>query len=116
MSYRVRYLKTGIASHLLHDEREDAIKEGEDAGQPFQLERVRQPKLSDFVTWHAVLGDIRERMAELLGDDSQLDSGDLYDAIRGGILQSVMNDAMDAFCEDRGIVLEGAIVTKVEKP
>lgn len=116
MSYRVRYLTTRIPSHLLHDEREDAVKEGEDSGLPFRLERVRQPKLSDFIVWHTVFGDMRERMAELMGDDSQLDEGPLADAIRGGKLANLLAEYLDTFCEESGIVLEGAIVTSVEKP
>lgn len=114
MSYRVRYKNS--VSHLLHDEREGAIKEGEDSGQDFHLERVRQPKLSDFIVWSIVFGDMRERMAELLGDDTQLDDGPLADAIRSGKLRSVLTEYLDTFCEEQGILLEGAIVTAVEKP
>lgn len=114
MTYRVRY--PTHASHLLHDEREGAVKEGEDSGQSFHLERVRQPKLSDFVLWSVVFGDMRERMAETLGDDSQLDDGPLADAIRGGKLQALLSEYLDTFCEEQGIVLEGAVVIAVEKP
>lgn len=113
MTYRVRYPNS--RSHLLHDEKDSAIKEGKDSGLDFVLERVSQPKLSDFMIWPIVLGDMRERMAETLGDDSQLDDGPLAQAIHSNALQSVMNEAMDAFCEERGIVLEGAIVVAVEK-
>lgn len=116
MSYRIRYLTTRIPSHRLHDEREDAVKEGEDSRLPFRLERVRQPKLSDFIVWSTVFGDMRERMAELLGDDSQLDEGPLADAVRSGQLQVLLNEYLDTFCEEHNIVLEGAVVTAVEKP
>lgn len=114
MNYRVRYKKS--RSHLLHDEREDAIKEGEASGEPFDLEVVRQPKLSDFLLWSIVWGDVRERMAEKLGDDSQMDEGSLADAIRSGKLNALLSEYLDTFCEEQGIVLEGAIVIGVEKP
>lgn len=114
MTYRVRY-KTH-ASHLLHDERKDAVEEGNDSKQPFVLEQVRQPKLSDFILWGTVFGDMRERMAELLGDDSQLDSGPLHKLIRSGKLESLLNEYLDTICAEHGIVIEGGIVTSTEEP
>lgn len=114
MTYRVRY-KTRV-SYLLHDDRADAVKEGEDSKEEFHLERVRPPKLSDFILWPVVFGDMRERMAERLGDDSLMDSGPLANALRSGKLESLLSEYMDTFCEEQGIVLEGAIVTGVEKP
>lgn len=114
MSYRVCYATH--PSHLLHDSREDAVKEGDDSKQSYVLQRVRQPKLSDFIVWPIVFGDLRERMAETLGDDSQLDDGPLATAIKSGKLESLLSEYLDTLCENEGIVLEGAIVTGTEKP
>lgn len=113
MSYRVRY--TNTPSYQLHDDRDSALKEGEDSGQPFVLERVRQPKLSDFIVWSIVFGDMRERMAELLGNDVQMDDGQLAHLLRSGRLQNLLSEYLDTLCAEEGIVLEGAIVTGVER-
>lgn len=116
MSYRVRYTDSGLCSPTFHDARESAVAEGNKAKEPFAVQTIRRPRLSDFVNHTALLGDIRENIAQTTGDDSVLDEGKLKEAIASGAFSNALDGFMDAFCEHVGVVIPGAIVVSESKP
>lgn len=65
--------------------------------------KVRPVVLSDLVIWTSLFGDMRERLAELTGDDSMLDVGALHDAIAGGTLRDKASASLNRIALDLGI-------------
>ena len=113
MSSSYRYKIDGVLSAgIVHDNSASAIAEGMELaierGLPrFVIEEVRPAKLSDFIAADFALGDIRERMAEVIGDDSACDTDEMRSKFG-----PAMAAAADAFAEANEIQITGWIVVR----
>lgn len=69
------------------------------------MQEVRSAVMSDFFNIATLLGDIRERMAELCGDDSTLDQLDEDGAKRldQAQMQMAVAGALDDYADDAGM-------------
>lgn len=64
-------------------------------------------RLSDLLVFGKITGDIRERLAELTGDDSALDEPPLRDALADGSLESMFKSALDTAAAEAGLDVGG---------
>lgn len=71
-------------------------------GLPFVIERIRPARLSDFLQFSRFWGDLREAMAQHVGDDSLLDDGHAISKI-ADTLRLRIAEAMDSAAQELGL-------------
>lgn len=78
------------------------------------IETVRPAKLGDFFTMRHILGDLREAMAEGIGNDDALSDMVKIDALIEAA-EGPIKHALDAAAEHVGLRIDGMIVLRGEK-
>lgn len=108
MPYKIAH-GSKLSPPTLYASPEEAVAAGKDAfpGEDFKVQEVRPARLSDFYSPTKLVGDIREGMAELCGDDSVLDAvkEDGQPMFDHSQFNLSIQEALDNFAEDMGLDL-----------
>lgn len=77
------------------------------------IQQVRAPAMSDFFSLHVLISEMRESMAETIGNDDALSDASMVQAF-GAAVEAPIRRALDQAAETVGLRLDGLIVVSSE--
>lgn len=90
----------------------EGMKEGDKLPR-ITIQQVRAPVMSDFFSLYVLISDIRETMAETIGNDDALSDAAMAQAF-GDAVEGPIRSALDQAAESVGLRLDGLIVVSSE--
>jgi hypothetical protein len=111
MQFHVRF-SAGLSPPNLHDTKEAAhefwLARHEENETSYTLEHVSPLKVGDLLTMNDLVGNMRENLQRLTGDDSFMDSDEVTDKLRE--LEMIVSGAMNNWSQLYGLFPDGMVV------